>query len=248
MLTLLFYGVTGVVFVVLCVVGYFFVTNKKVKRRVKSRFDDLGNKIADATGDITDDRREAINERVESNADLEKRLTNVLVEIDTAKDGAEEAIANAQKFGELAAEAVSFDNDEAAMNFLGQQEDAEALSKTLLGTVEALDSTFRDLKRQLDNSREDVASAKRQTASFEARNTALDLRKKMQETKNAFGGQGSLDFSDSDDELKRKERELDAADKMSGTESQNAVQDFEKQKAQRARQDKLAALKGKMNA
>jgi len=57
-----------------------------------------------------------------------------------------------------------------------------------------------------------------------------------------------LDFSDADAELKQRERELDAANRLSKTAGEDAMDKFRAQKAESARNDKLAALKASMNS
>lgn len=241
--------IIGGVIVLLVIVGVvMYFTNAKVRHRVNARAEDASNALAGGLGDVTDDRRGAINERKKDNAELERDLAKVLAEIDKTKEDAEDAADKAQEAADMAKEAVEFGNDTAAMEFLEAQESYESTANTLLEVVEGLEEQFNDLKRQLDSSKGDVAAAERQSTAFEARNAALKIREKMRASSGAFGKKGSLDFSDADAELKQRERELDAANRLSKTAGEDAMDKFRAQKAESARNDKLAALKASMNS
>lgn len=227
-------------------VGFFVLkNNKKIFNRLRARGRDLGETVADSLGDVVDDRKEAIHDRKEVNAKLEGKLVTVLASIDEAKERAEEQIAEAKKYAELSQEAVKAGNDTAAMTFIESQESAEEQAQVFLKMVEDLEGTFTDLKAQLDESKTQVRNAENSTKAFEARHTALNLRKQMTEAAGAFGAAGSLNFND--DELKRQERELNAAEKLSTTASDRAVAEFEASRAASARQNKLEALKRSMS-
>ena len=224
-----------------------YFKSAKVRGRLKARGSELGNAFADGIGDVTDDRREAISSRKETNAQLESKLVDVLSAIDEAKERAEERIAEAQKFSELSKEAVEANNDEAAMSFINSQESAEDQAKTFLGTVESLETVFNDLKSKLDESKTAVKTAENETSSFEARHTALELRKQMSAASGAFGEAGSLNFDAQDDDLRSQERKLAAAEKISTTSGDKAMADFQASRAKKSRNSKLDALKKEMS-
>jgi phage shock protein A len=227
--------------------GYYMITNKKFNNRIKARVRGVGDDLADNIGDIVDDRSEAIHSRKQTNADLERKLARVLVEIKESKDNASNAIEKATEAGELVVEALSANNEDAANEFLVQQEEQESLAETYTAAVEALEKTFNELKAKLDESKTAVKTAERSTAVFEARHEALQLRKQMSAAASAFNDLGGLDFSGQDDTLRRQERELEAMDELSVTSGESTINDFKKSRADKARAAKLAAIKAKMN-
>jgi len=227
--------------------GYFFVTNKKVQSRTKARVRGVGEGLADGLGDIVDDRKEGIIAREKKNVELRGSLAKVLAQINKTKEDAQGAIEEAEKYSGLVDEAIASEDDNAASDFMEAQESQEEIAESLTKAVESLEVQFEDLKAQLDESYEDVKDAKRETATFEARHTALELRKQMSDKVGAFDVGGGLDFSEQDEALRQQERELEANEQLATSSIDTSVTKFEKSAKRTKLARKLAARKAKLN-
>lgn len=235
---------TGIGIVLVIGAAVYFFGGKKIQGRMKARGRDAADRFADGIGDVVDDRNEKIHSAKERVGSFRNQIAELMEASATAAAKAQAHVDEAEKYAEMAELAVEEGEDAAAMECLATQQQQEELAQTLLGSVEMMDEQIEELTAQLHEAEGDIEGAERSTATFKARHAALELRERMQST-TAFGGVGELDFGADDDALDRKERLLDAKDKLNQSPGKSAIRDLEKKVADRGLANKLAALKAK---
>jgi phage shock protein A len=225
---------------VLCVLGVLSLTNKKVRRRLKSLFSKGSERVSDALGDVRDDREEAIKERSSKNSELEGQLVKIRAQIILSTQNQQNAVRDAEKYGLVARRALESGNEEVAKSAIGQKQKAEDTAKKLLETIQSLESKFENLKVLLLQSKDEVENAKSSTELFKTEYVAVKLQQEMLETENSFGGLGKLDFGDSESELARLKAEIQAKQELSGS---PVLKSFEKSESEQRVLDELRSMK-----
>jgi len=225
---------------VLCILGILSLTNKKVRRRLKSLFSKGSERVSDALGDVRDDREEAIKERSSKNSELEGQLVKIRAQIILSTQNQQNAVRDAEKYGLVARRALESGNEEAAKSAIGQKQKAEDTAKKLLETIQSLESKFDNLKTLLLQSKDEVENAKSSTELFKTEYVAVKLQQEMLQTENSFGGLGKLDFGDSESELARLKAEIQAKQELSGS---PVLKSFEESESQQRVLDELRSMK-----
>jgi phage shock protein A len=240
---------TGIILIVIAfgvlgaTIGYSNMYNSKLAFRLRGLFNRSKDSAADRLGTIVDDRQQKIVERKEVNAKFREQMGAIKADILIHTKQHERALQEAEKYAALAMAAVKQGNDSAAREALMLKKQKETLASTLLTTVETCEATFDELNRKYSESSEEVRLAESNQASFKAEFGSLALRRKMQESTQAFGGIGNLDFTSSDSELEKMRAEVQAFDEID--EGTDVLKKLEKQVAINSVEQELQAMKKK---